>query len=123
LNGGRIDPYNILFVKLTFSEVQDLQDFKFELFQNTYFLQRLNHSSHFSSIYTRDKLALYRIEEFLSSLKHSKAELWYAVHSRNESGSEMKGLNKVIFLVCFTLCLSPGGRRDFEILYCKMSLK
>lgn len=90
---------------------QDLEKFKPELLGNTlYFLQRLNHSSGLHNVHTKDQLFLGRKS---SSQQHSKVVLWYEAHSREERESEMKGLYEIPFLICFTLCLFPRGKRDF----------
>lgn len=48
-----------------------------------------------------------------SSQLHSKVVLWYEAHSREERDSDMKGLYEIPFLICFTLCLFPRGKREF----------
>lgn len=106
MNWWRTDCCYSLLVKLTFLRAKHLENFKPELFQSTlYFLQRLNHSSLFSNIYTKGELAPYGYKSFFH-LVHIwstvKQNLWHEVRSK-EPGSEMKGY----YIKSFSLFVLP----------------
>lgn len=91
-----------------FSTRSALGKFKPELL-----LEILNRSSGLHNIHTKDNSVLLGCKSF--SLLHSEARLWGEVRSRQEPESEIKGLCEIPFLICFTLCLFPGGK-SFKIL-------